>query len=397
MVGTLKEEIGKNHQIREKESICDVVYSKDAGDKAHNEYALHLDVVEMIAKHIKDVLDYLHFRASNKLLRLATPPIQWRSSSSMSMSRFDDLSMCPLFVFSEKDKAFTFVNPKHGLEYKYILNFPQGKHWNLNSEICCSKNGWLLLVAVHTNFQVFFNPFTKEVLPLPFEHKGITNIGCFGMSHSPTSSKCVTVELDKMTSPTTTAYVHLLWEGGRGLITFEGTKFPLYNISPAFHNGLFYFLSVTGKLAVIEATRERISWKELEEPPTPCSSYFNNFLVECDGNLLAVFEGPLHKGVQVFKLHESTMTWIKVESLKYHMLFVGKTSFSAVANIPGMENKIYFPRFYGQSIVFYSLETYNYHTFQNDVVNFHHAREHLSGSWIQPRWQVEAVNNLRKD
>jgi len=91
--------------------------------------------------------------------------------------------------------------------------------------------------------------------------------------------------------------------------------------------------------------------------------------------------------VQVFKLNESTMTWMKIESLKNHMLFVGKTSFSVVANIPGMENKIYFPRFYDQSIVFYSLETNNYHTFENDeVVNFHHMREQLDGCWIQPRW-----------
>jgi hypothetical protein len=84
-------------------------------------------VIEVIAKHLNDVLDYLHFRASNKLLYLAAPPIQWRSSSSMSMSRFDDLSMSPLFVFSEKDKVFTFVHPKHGLKYKTLIKFPQDK------------------------------------------------------------------------------------------------------------------------------------------------------------------------------------------------------------------------------------------------------------------------------
>jgi hypothetical protein len=102
---------------------------------------------------------------------------------------------------------------------------------------------------------------------------------------------------------------------------------------------------------------------------------------------LSVFESDFAKGVQVFKLNEFTMTWMKVDSLKNHMLFVGKTSFSAVANIPGMENKIYFNRFYDHSIVFYSLETNNYHTFKNDeVVNFHHVREQLNGTWIQPRW-----------
>ncbi|AES65038.1 hypothetical protein MTR_2g034620 [Medicago truncatula] len=88
---------------------------KDAGNKVHNELALPLDVAEVIAKHLNDVLDYLHFRACNKLLRLAAPPIQWRSSSSMSMSWFDHLSICPLFVFSTNDKVFTFLHPLSGI------------------------------------------------------------------------------------------------------------------------------------------------------------------------------------------------------------------------------------------------------------------------------------------
>ncbi|KAL5097265.1 hypothetical protein RYX36_001592 [Vicia faba] len=373
MTTTLKEE------IREKKNLC---------DKAHNEYALPIELLEVIAKHINDVLDYLSFRATNKFLRLAAPPIQWRSSSSMSMSRFDDRSMCPLLVFS-KDKVFTFVSPKHGLEYKYIKKFPQDEVWSLNSEICCSKDGWLLLVSVDGTFKVFFNPFTKQVLSFPFWGTGTRNTRCFGMSHSPTSFQCVTLEFVKgfSVSSLTKGYVHHLLEGRNGIFTFEDKEFTLRNVSPAFHNGLFYFLSKTGKLAVVQATRENYSWKVLEELQAPCSSYLNNFLVECDGNLLSVFECPLPNGVQVFKLNESTMTWIKVESLKNHMLFVGKTSFSAVANIPGMENKIYFPRFYGQNLVFYSLETNNYHTFQNDqVVNFHDVREHLNGRWIMPRW-----------
>jgi hypothetical protein len=387
MTGALR----KEHQIGEKKSICDVVYLKEgAGDKARKEYALPVDMVETIAKYIDDVVDYLHFRASYKFLRLGAPPIQWRSSS-MSMSRFDDLSMCPLFVFSMKDKAFTFVHPKHGLEYKNMINFPEGEHWNSYSEICCSKDGWLLLVAVYQGFQVFFNPFTKEVLKFPFGNKEIWNIRCFGMSHSPTSSECVTVELHKNVAPTTMAYLHFLQEGECQRVRCDHKRFPLfkYNISHAFHNGLIYFLSVKGKLSVIKVTRENISWKLFEKIQAPCSSrYFNSFLVECDGNLLSVFESPFAKGIQVFKLNENTMTWMKVTSLKNHMIFVGKTSFSVVANIPGMENKIYFNRFYGNNVVFYSLETNNYHTFENidQVVNFHDVREQLNGTWIQPRW-----------
>ncbi|KAK2407750.1 hypothetical protein QL285_043329 [Trifolium repens] len=395
MTGTLKEQIGKAHQVREREGICDVVHSKDIEDKAHNGLSLPQDVIEVIAKRITNVFDYLYFRASNKLLRLAAPPIKWRSSSSMSMSRFDDLSMCPLFVLSENGKVFTFVHPMHGLEYKSIIKFTDLQHWPANLEICCSKDGWLLLTVVHIGFQIFFNPFTKEVLPLPFGNKSIWNFRCFGMSHSPTSYECVTIELNKRYTSASnnkrhtisTAFVHHLREGRSRHIEFEDEKFPLFNISPTFHNGLFYFLNGAGNLAVIDVTREEISWKVLEEPQAPCSSHFNNFLVECDGNLLSIFENPFAKGVQVFKLIEDTMTWVKVKSLKNHMLFIGKTSFSVAANIHGMENKIYFNRFYGQSIVFYSLETNNYHTFENaEVVNFHYMREQLNGTWIQPRW-----------
>ncbi|CAK8533971.1 unnamed protein product [Lathyrus sativus] len=386
MADTFKEEIGKFHQIKEKKSICDVEYLKDAEDKANNVSVLSPDLVEVIAKHINDVLDYLHFRATNKFFRLAAPHIQCRSSSSMS--RFDDRSMCPLFVFS-KEKVFTFVNPKHGLEFKYNINFPQ--YWSLNSKICCSKDGWLLLVAVNNGIesQGFFNPFTKQVLPLPIGYKAFRNDRCVGMSHSPTSYECVVVEFDKISSsvPLMISCVHHLGDNVTGFFVLEDGELPLCNVSPAFHNGSFYFLTLTRKLAVVKVSRETYTWKELEEPQAPRSSYFKNFLVECDGNLLAVFESHFGYGVQVFKLNESTMTWIKVESLKNHMLFVGKTSFSAVASIPGMENKIYFPRFYGQNLVFYSLETNNYHTFQHDqVVNFDHMREHLSGTWIQPRW-----------
>ncbi|KAK2447570.1 hypothetical protein QL285_006913 [Trifolium repens] len=252
MTSTLKEQIGKAHQVRGRECICDVVHSKATEDKAHI-LSFPQDVIEEIAKHINNVLDYLHFRASNKLLRLVAPPIKWRSSSSMSMSRFDDLSMCPLFVLSEKGKVFTFVHPKHGLEYKNIIKFPQDQDGIWNVEICCSKDGWLLLTAVNQEYQVFFNPFTKEVLPL---HKPIWNIKCFGMSHSPTSYKCVIVELNERYERSTirTAFLHYLSKGRCRLIKYEDEKFPIFNVGPTFHNGIFYFLNITGNLAVMEVT-----------------------------------------------------------------------------------------------------------------------------------------------
>jgi hypothetical protein len=339
----------------------------------------HLDAVEAIAKCL-NVFDYLHFRATNRKFRRAARPlvdIEWRSI-------FDDLSNLPLFVLSYKDNVFTFVHPKQGLKEKYTINFPL--QVNPDDEIICySKDGWLLLALKHSSF--FFNPFTKEVLLLAHEPNATVFTHCVGFSHPPTSSECATVECIGTIS-------FLTFREGERIPHFQGDEFPLYNKSPVFFNGSFYYLSIEGKLGVMQVSQHAVhggvlTWKELDEPQAPLANYFNSFLVECDGNLLSVFEveGQFQNCVHVFKLNELTMTWIKVENLENHMLFLSNSaSFSSVATIPGMENKIYFPRLYGQNIVFYSLETNNYHTFENEVLNFHHVREQLNSSWIQPRW-----------
>jgi hypothetical protein len=82
------------------------------------------------------------------------------------------------------------------------------------------------------------------------------------------------------------------------------------------------------------------------------------------------------------------MTWIRVESLGNYMLYVScSSSFSVKAKTPGMENKIYFPRFCGESMVFYSLETGKYHSIESkDVVDFYSSREKMYCGWIEPRW-----------
>jgi hypothetical protein len=331
--------------------------------------------------------------------------------------RFDDHSLCSLLVFLDKDNVLTFVHPKHGLKYKYTIKLPKvnflGGNANdyddnddyddeylINSdcEICYSKDGWLLL-TMNKNCSYFFNPFRKEVIP--FEYGPIIRSAkCVGFTHCPKSYKCVIVDFDegytfdnKKTSIFRVIDNLTLYDYDISF-SFQHDYFSLYNKSPTFHNGLFYYLSNNGMLGVIkfreeddeDEEEERARWIEIKDLQSPCTDSINSFLLECNGKQLSVFEGPFGKWVRVFELNESTGAWIKVESLGNHMLFVGNTSFSAVANIPGMENKIYFPRFYDQSIVFYSLETKKYHTFENEVVNFESVREPLNCSWIEPRW-----------
>ncbi|CAJ2639928.1 unnamed protein product [Trifolium pratense] len=369
----LEQDKGK-WKTKEKESTCN-------GDAiTTTESALSLDVFGVIAKHLS-VFDYLSFRATDKLFRLTAPPIQWNDISKL---RFDDHSLCPLLVSLNKYNVFEFVHPKHGLKYKYTIKLPKVRGNANDCEICYSKDGWLLL-AMNKNYSaLFFNPFTKKVMPFQKGLHDIKSSECFGFSQCPTSYKCVIVDFD-LECPHITLINEDTWFDSSYFFKYSHSS--LNNKNPTFHNGSFYFLSNKGMLGVINLREENFpSWKEFKDLQSPCTKYsINNFLVECNGNLLSVFEGPLGKWVQVFKFNENTMTWTKVESLGNYMLFVGKTSFSAVTNIQGMENKIYFPRFYDQSIVFYSLETQKFHTFENEVVNFERVSEPLNYSWIEPR------------
>ncbi|XP_057432634.1 uncharacterized protein LOC130725421 [Lotus japonicus] len=391
MTHALKEERGKN-QTRGGESSA-TVHSDETRDRATNFDALPFHIVEMVANYL-DAYDYLHFRATNCYYRhLRAPPLQWRSPSHISASSFDDLSLFPLFVYFEKEEVLTFVHPNHGIKYKYSINMPEDIQGGC--EICYSKDGWLLL-SVNTFSNIFFNPFTKEVKQLAYgpasKQYGPTpkqvwkNTPLMGFSHPPTSSKCVVVELQDFYQPT----VHTTWLGkGKWKESiFRGRHFHSTNISPCFHNEAFYYLSRNGKLGILKlAGKKKIFWREYKKLNAPCRGYYKCFLVESNDSLLFVFENPFENWVRVFKLNESEKTWTGVKSLGNHMIFVGNQSFSAVASIPGMENKIYFPRFYNKNIVFYSLESSNYHTFESsEVVDFHCMEEKLNSSWIQPRW-----------
>lgn len=383
---SIKEGIGMT-RIKEKESSDKIHSKKMRNTVTYDEFALCQDMVEMIAKHIDIGIDYLHFRATNRLFHLSTPPIQWRSSSAISMSRFDRLSSSPLFVYFEKDNVLTFVHPKNGLKYKYNINLTMDIQQYC--EICYSKDGWLLM-TLDKSSSFFLNPFAKEQQK-PLANGSALNTGCIAFSHPPTSSECVVVNFVKIPQwPRMDVRITCPSWNEWAEFSFEGYDFSLYNINPAFHKGAFYYLNKKGKVAVLKVEKEKeedpVALDELDKLDTPCTNYSNSFLVECNDNLLSVFEGPFGKWVRVFKLNESTMTWIQVENLENHMLFVGHTSFSAVAHVPGMENKIYFPRFYGGNIVFYSLDTNNYHTFEsNEVVDFHCMEEKVNCSWIEPR------------
>ncbi|XP_050248500.1 F-box/kelch-repeat protein At1g57790-like [Quercus robur] len=301
----------------------------------------------------------------------------------MASQRFENLSLSPWLTFLEKDGACAFIDPRCG--DKYFIRLPQPL--KATNVLCGTKHGWLLLI-VDDESPFLFNPFTQVILPLPFSDSSIEACTSIGISSPPCTSECVLVVILKKK----VGFCMLgdeVWTE-----KFIETDFLIDDNSPVFYRGAFYCLGQKGNLAILKLNDEEqegtfaITFDVLTKPKPPCTGYIQNFLVECDGELLSVFVGPFGKWVRVFKLNESKMTWIRVESLGDYMLFLSsKSSFSAKAQTPGMENKIYFPRFCGQSIVFYSLETSKYQSFQSeDVVDFYSSREKLDCCWIEPRW-----------
>ncbi|KAJ4967354.1 hypothetical protein NE237_019203 [Protea cynaroides] len=115
------------------------------------------------------------------------------------------------------------------------------------------------------------------------------------------------------------------------------------------------------------------------------SGYDQNFLVECDGSLLAVFVGTLGRWIRVCRLDQSKMILKDVNSLEDWMLFLSEsTYFSMKAAVRGMGNKIYIPRFYGNHGVFYSHATKRYHTFDGGYcwTDFYGSTEEIQCTWM---------------
>lgn len=176
----------------------------------------------------------------------------------------------------------------------------------------------------------------------------------------------------------------------------KSVTFAPWRNNPVFYNEVFYCLDLRGNLGCIDAKES--TWVVLDEPRGPCSSINQSFLVELEGNLLAVFLSQFRTCVKVFRLDMDTMLWVKVESLGKYMWFISNTSsLSAIAPNSRMANKIYFPRFHGEDIVYDSLDTCKYHTFGSQHysgTDFYNTKEQLYCSWIERNWSQTTAEEL---
>eukprot|EP00257_Ricinus_communis_P011456 XP_002532555.2 uncharacterized protein LOC8279837 [Ricinus communis] len=340
-------------------------------------HRLPSDVITSLIIKRLNLVHYLNLRTTCSLFRSLAPPIQQKLC-------LQNHSSSPRLMFFEKDNICTFFEPKNS--DKCYLHLPQQL---AGCQICYSKDGWFMM-SRGKNFFYCFNPLTGEILKFTDTTSVLElELICVGFSTSPTSSDCIAVTISKLNN---LIEIYFAFRGDTKWVLEQiddDTDFTFGGNSPVFYNGVFYYLGEKGNLAILEIIDDMVTWEVLWDLKSPRSHCHQNFLVECDGNLLSVFVGEFEGSVEVFRLSQSKMVWIRVENLGNYMVCVSRSSsFSSLAKAPGMENKIFFPRFYGENIVFYSLDTNKFHSFdrQKIPIEFYISREQLRCGWFEPRW-----------
>ncbi|XP_026438082.1 uncharacterized protein LOC113336649 [Papaver somniferum] len=164
--------------------------------------------------------------------------------------------------------------------------------------------------------------------------------------------------------------------------------------NPVFYNGAFYCLDYNGMLGVF-SLEGGVSWKVLSKSLKQFSGFYPSYLVECDEKLLLVNIGQSGKLVEIHRLDDEEMVWVKLNSLGKRALFINYTSsFSAVAPRSCMENNIYFPKLYAEKVLYYSLDTCRYRSVgshQHSSQDFHRTKERSNCTWIEPNWSLASI------
>ena len=344
------------------------------GEFSPCEFPLHL--IALVAKRMH-LFDYVNFRAACKGFRSIAPVARWRTNNSY-----------PLLMFFESEEPLCRLMDPCRSDSHYIV-MPE---WCKGIVyVVFSKDGWLLVQVNKGHSLHFFNPFigVKGEYPLlPY----LNDFSSLGFSTCPTTFDCVTVAIDYYSLYDGDVVIRYhcfgdeMWREcmfqQHDEINFEG---PLLT-SPVYYEGAFYFLGQRGCLGVFQLVDEVGTWEVHDKPETLGDDIFHSsHLVECDGQILSIFNGDMGKWIQISRFDQKKRKWVQIESLGNHVLFLSRaSSFSMAAREPEMANRIYLPRQCGDGVLFYALDTGKYSILAGDksFQDFSGTKEHLRCCWI---------------
>ncbi|OMO84048.1 hypothetical protein COLO4_22259 [Corchorus olitorius] len=265
-----------------------------------------------------------------------------------------------------------FFNPINNQTYE--TSIPELSH----SKILFANYGWLLMIPDYNKIPFLFQLVTRKKILLP-EIDFVWSAMSF--TCSPNSSDCLVTGLS-IVSGMCNVFVHKLGDGDLGgwneysISLPDGFDLGLTGYVPAFYKGKYYCLDRNGNLYIFDPTEViardiyRLNPNDgipiFDICPKGGSSAYQIFMLENEGDLLAIFITKCKRIVHVYKWDESALRFCLVENLGNNMLFISNGavfSKNAVARATG--NRIYFPHFFDRKGPYasYSLATKSYHSF----------------------------------
>ena len=332
-------------------------------------------LIYLISTHTTHFFDYWNLRLSCKKCQKAIPLIpEW----GISHNRL------PLFIFfkDDEDGLCKVMDPfRSDSHYSRLRIFPNP------STLYCSNNGWLIMIS---SFQgksslKFFNPFTRVIIDFPSIFNNFFNLTSIGFSSYPTSIDFLMVAFDPLDKEIVyfrfgdTSWTHYTFPN-------ENNRFQIGINNPVYIQGCFYILDKNGYLGSFALIDGEENWQVYSKPPQLCFKKFHSYhLLECEGQLIAVFIKFIGLCVQVFKFNIQKHKWVEIRNLGEYSFFLGKSSFSAKIAEVEKRNRIYISRLKGEKIIFYSLLTKQFHaTGINDesIQDFYNTTDQLDSFWL---------------
>lgn len=241
-----------------------------------------------------------------------------------------------------EDECCSFYNPLYNLSHTEVI--PEV----VDTLILGSMHGWLILARQSDPGSAFlFNITTKIRVELP----RYSPSHCFThawLSSPPNSPDCYIICMED-----TVVDIGIIRRGEENWTYYDSHRSIMLSCTPTLCQGKLYCMDKKGRIAVFDPNNLRGISEFAFEQPQPMKRwkrhhpFEQNFLVDCEGELLAIFLGDHETNkVSAFALNPAHGTWKIVRSLGDHLLFISKgSSLVEKEKEKGTADKIYLPKF----------------------------------------------------
>ncbi|KAL8059047.1 hypothetical protein ABFX02_03G061800 [Erythranthe guttata] len=279
----------------------------------------------------------------------------------------------PCLMFNERSMKHLWKFFQHNSFF--YLDFPKLE----GARIRFSNHGWLLMSRDNDETLFFYDPFNHHMIELPAlcfkDRVAAYSTICF--FHPPTSPDCFIVGIG-------TIIEQRYDEAEIGVLKHGEDEWKIYIYEtphefqatlgpPILDDGLLYFLDLKGNIATFDISKHgyNLAWSVFTgclKPRQLRKNIREHFLIKPKGEkeIFAVFAIYSERRVSVYRLSKG-LSWEFVEDLGDKVFYLCRTSsFGYTTDVKSMANKIFFPKFYGDKIIYYSLDTKKYHCFEGD-------------------------------